>query len=86
MMTEETYLRDLTVGEFRGLMRAVISEQAGHKRTVQGLSGLADLLGCSLTTVKRYRALLATAIAQRGRTIIVDADRALSLWAGRKSF
>jgi hypothetical protein len=85
-INDSTRLADLTVGELRDLVRAVISESVGHTHTVHGLSGLADLLGCSESTVKRYRALLAPAIAQRGRTIVVDADKALRLWSGRKSF
>ena len=53
-MTEETYIRDLTVGEFTSLLRTVFGEVSGHKRPVKGYAGLADLLGCSVSTVKRY--------------------------------
>ena len=64
----------------------VLTESVQTKRTVKGLSGLADLLGVSETTVKRYRGLLSPAIAQRGQSIVVDADKALQLWAGRRNF
>lgn len=84
--TDNTKLSELTVGELRDLVRAVLTESVQTRRTVQGLSGLADLLGVSPSTVKRYRALLKPAIAQRGRTIVVDADKALQLWAGRRNF
>lgn len=85
-ISENTPLSELTVGELRDLVRAVIRETADFPRTVHGLQELADLLGTSLTTVKRYKDLLAPAIAQRGRTIVVDADKALRLWAGRRNF
>ena len=85
-MKETDYIRDLTVGEFRSLMRAVLAENADTKHTVRGLEGLADLLGCSTSTVKRYYPLLKPAIARRGRTIVADADKVLALWAGRKSY
>lgn len=83
---DNTKLSELTVGELRDLVRAVMTESAQTKRTVTGLSGLADLLGVSESTVKRYRSLLSPAIAQRGRSIVVDADRALKLWAGKRNF
>jgi predicted transcriptional regulator len=83
---DNTKLSELTVGELRDLVRAVVSESVQQKRTVAGLSGLADLLGVSESTVKRYRSLLSPAIAQRGRSIVVDADRALKLWAGKRNF
>lgn len=76
-----TLLSELTVGELRDLVRAVLEESVHKQRTVHGLRGLADLLGVSVSTVKRYRGLLSPAIAQHGRSIVVDADKALSLWA-----
>lgn len=84
--TDDTKLSELTVGELRDLVRAVMTESVQTKRTVKGLSGLADLLGVSQSTVKRYKALLSPAIAQRGRSIVVDADKALQLWAGKRKF
>ena len=63
-MKETDYIRDLTVGEFTSLMRAVLAENADTKHTVRGLEGLADLLGCSTSTVKRYYPLLKPAIAR----------------------
>lgn len=82
-----TRLSELTVGEFQDLVRAVFAESVQSRRTVHGLQGLADLLGVSVSTVKRYRGLLGPAIAQRGRSIVADADKALRLWkAGRQTF
>lgn len=83
---DNTKISELTVGELRDLMRAVMTENVQQRHTVQGLQGLADLLGCSTSTVKRYYAILRPAIAKRGRTIVADADRVLSLWSGRRNF
>lgn len=82
---DNTRISELTVGELRDLVRAVLTESV-HTHTVHGLQGLADLLGVSTSTVKRYRRLLSPAIAQQGRTIIVDADKALQLWSGKRNF
>ena len=83
-ITDNTPLSELTVGEFLELLRS--GGQSAPRPVVHGLQGLADLLGTSVSTVKRYRDLLAPAIAQRGRTVVVDADKALRLWSGRRNF
>ena len=54
---ENTRISELTVGELRDLVRAVLSESV-IPHTVHGLQGLADLLGVSQSTVKRYKGLL----------------------------
>ena len=45
-------------------------------------TGLADLLGCSLSQAKRIKAsgLLAPAISQLGRVTVIDTEKALALW------
>lgn len=57
-----------------------------ERHFVYGLSGLAQLFGCSLPTANRIKqsGKIDRAITQVGRKIIVDADLALEL-AGRKS-
>lgn len=82
---DNTRISDLTVGELRDLVRAMLEESV-QPRMVHGLQGLADLLGVSMSTVKRNRGLLSPAIAQRGRSILIDVDKALKLWAGRRNF
>ena len=84
---DNTPLSQLTVGELRDLVRTCVQESVCHrKHMVKGLDGLADVLGCSVSTVKRYQSLLRPAMAKRGRTIVTDADRAIQLWSGRKTF
>lgn len=51
------------------------------RRYVYGLRGIRDLFGVSHTTAQRYKnTFLAPAIAQRGRKIIVDVEKALQLF------
>ena len=56
-----------------------------QRRFIYGLSGLARLFGCSLSTANRIKqsGKIDRAITQIGRKIIIDADLALEL-AGRK--
>lgn len=63
-------LHTLTVGEFLELAK---------KAT--GISGLADVFGCSVTTAQRIKASgkIDRAITQTGRTIVIDAELALEL-------
>ncbi|MEC4028660.1 DUF3853 family protein [Myroides odoratimimus] len=53
------------------------------KRYVYGIRGIAELLGCSITTANKIKkeGHIKKAIIQRGRKIIVDADLALELFA-----
>jgi hypothetical protein len=52
---------------------------------VYGISGIAKLLGCSTTTVSKYRlqGWIEPAITQNGRKIICDAKLALELFDKR---
>lgn len=87
-MDQNRKISELTVGELCDLVRAVIAENVSSRRTVQGLQGLADLLGVSLSQAKRIKrsGVIKDAIAQSGRTIVVDADKALRLWSGKRNF
>lgn len=53
---------------------------------VRGISGLAELLGCSKSTANRLKAsgILDPAIKQVGRIIIVDSELALQLISNQK--
>ena len=54
---------------------------------VYGIDGLAEILGCSKSTAKRIKAsgTLSKAIHQQGRTIVIDAPLAISLFGARNS-
>lgn len=84
---------DLTVAEFCQLLQEAREEQPPvvidttkkKGRFVYGISGIAELLGCSVTTANRIKqsGKLAPAITQVGRLIITDAEKALEL-VGKK--
>lgn len=56
------------------------------KNLVYGLAGIAKLFGCSISTAARLKkaGVLAPAISQSGKIIVVDADLALDLMKVRK--
>lgn len=51
------------------------------KHYVYGMQGLSNLLGCSISTATRIKksGVLAPAISQKGKIIVVDADLAIDL-------
>lgn len=57
-----------------------------QKNLVYGLAGLSRLLGCSVSTAARIKksGVLAPAIHQTGKIIVIDADLALDLMKVRK--
>lgn len=64
----------------------IMSQPQKEKRFVYGLTGISELFQCSLSTAARLKRskILAPAITQVGRKIIVDAELALSLVSSRK--
>lgn len=56
------------------------------KRLAYGISGIAQLFNCSMTTANRIKGsgIIDKAIAQYRHTIVVDADLALQLMAESK--
>jgi len=71
---------DMAVEKFAQLVSGV-DETPVKRRLVYGLSGLSQLLGCSISTAARIKksGVLAPAIHQTGKIIVVDADLALEL-------
>lgn len=84
-MTQDTRISELTVGEFQDLIRRTLAEEREQKTSCEayGLQGIADLFGVSLSQAKRIKAsgVISKAVAQRGRTIIINKQKALDLWA-----
>ena len=86
-ITSDTRIIDLTVGQLMDLIakaQAPAVEKAPEqtKRLVYGISGIAQLFNCSMTTANRIKASgrIDDAITQHGRIIVVDADKALVLF------
>lgn len=77
--TVEEFL-DMAVEKFAQLVGGN-DEAPVKRRLVYGLAGLSQLLGCSISTASRIKksGVLAPAIHQTGKIIIVDADLALEL-------
>lgn len=69
------------VGEMVAQLVSGIEEAPEKRRLVYGLAGLSKLLGCSISTAARIKksGVLAPAIHQTGKIIVVDADLALDL-------
>lgn len=90
-ITPETRIIDLTVGQLMDLIakaQALVVEKKPEqtKRLVYGISGIAQLFNCSMTTANRIKASgrIDDAITQHGRIIVVDADKALLLFNNSK--
>ena len=86
-----TIVASLTVGQLMELVSSLISAKEEEvdlqtsARYVYGLRGIQDLLHCSHTQAQRYKdGLLKPAVMQNGRKIVVDADKALALFAEKE--
>lgn len=93
-MDANTHINDLTVDQLQQLIRETVAaalsarSHAPHsaRATLRGNRALADFLGCSESTVRRYKAagVFSKACAQRGRTIVYDAEKALQAFGAAK--
>ena len=75
----------MTGKELLALINAPAQNKEGsrEKRYVYGISGIAELFGCSIPTASRIKrsGIIDDAITQVGRKIVVDANKALMLVA-----
>lgn len=57
------------------------TESSPQKHYIYGMKGLAQLLGCSLSTANRIKksGVINAAISQNNKIIVIDADLALEL-------
>ena len=86
----------MTIAELRQLLReelaantptVIKTENTVPKRYVYGLRGIRDLFGCSHVTAQRYKdGILAPAIKQQGRKIIIDAEYSIELFNSKDSY
>ncbi|MEN2436481.1 DUF3853 family protein [Weeksellaceae bacterium A-14] len=77
----QTPIWKLTVEEFLEVCKELNSEN----KYEYGLKGLAKLLGCSISKASEIKSsgILDKAITQRGKIIIIDKQKALTLFAGK---
>jgi DNA invertase Pin-like site-specific DNA recombinase len=82
-MRDETRIIDLTVKEFREILRSEAPkvEEVQEKNIVYGIRGIADIFNCSISTAQRIKnsGKIKKAITQVGRKIIIDVDKVLEL-------
>lgn len=69
------------VGEMFAQLMSGVEDTTEKRHLVYGPAGLSQLLGCSISTAARIKksGVLAPAIHQTGKIIVVDADLALEL-------
>lgn len=88
------HLFELTVGEFIDLMESVIhkdykKDEAANDLPMYeyGIAGIARIFNCSISTANRIKASgkIDKAISQRGRLIVIDADKAIQLFKESKN-
>ena len=83
-VTQDTPLTSLTVGQLKTYLKGEESTSTPNeqpRRFVYGLRGIRQLFGVSHVTAQRYKdSFLAPAVSQRGRIIVVDADKAIRLF------
>ena len=83
-------LGDLTIADLKNIIEELksgktpVASQA-HGRLVYGLRGIQELFHCSHKQAQYYKDMvIAEAVSQNGRKIVVDADRALQLFNERR--
>lgn len=85
-INSNTRIIDLTIGEFEEWLNSkglTNERESAHQTTqyVYGLNGIMHLFGCSKSKAKRLKdGVLAPAVCQNGRSIVVDAKKAMELF------
>lgn len=88
---DNTPIAALTVADLKALIAGLNEEKPKQPETktaryVYGLQGIRDIFGCSHATAQRYKnTFLRDAIIQNGRKIVIDVDKAMTLFAQRKT-
>lgn len=84
----------LTVAQFQTLVASCLAENHEQaemppipiKRYVYGLKGICDLFGCAHSTAQHLKNnVIAEAVSQNGRKIMVDVELALKLFQENKA-
>ena len=81
----------LTVGQFKEIIASAMPKQVEQPKSettptyIYGLAGIREMFGVSHATAQKLKdTVLAPAVKQCGRKIVVDARLALELFANRK--
>ena len=86
----------MNIGELKALLVEILQDNLGNtinrsnataapKRYVYGIKGIEELFGCSHATAQHYKdTILADAVTQNGRKIVVDVELAMQLFGQNK--
>ena len=74
MMNNETKISDLTLGQLFEAIDEYLAELSSPSRTIDGVKGLAEYLGCSVRTAQRIKSSgkIDRAVTQSDRTIMIN--------------
>ena len=81
-----TRIIDLTAGQLLDLIESASNkpkqEVSKERRYEYGIAGIARIFNCSISTANRIKASgkIDKAISQRGRLIVIDAEKAIELF------
>lgn len=85
-INRNTRIIDLTIGELEDYLLSkgignLTPLQQPPAKYVYGLNGIMDLFGCSKSKAQRLKnGKIASACCQNGRSIVVDAEKAMQLF------
>lgn len=83
-ITSNTRIIDLTIGEVEEWLKGlniVAPQKPSPKHYVYGIAGIMSLFGCSKSKAVRLKnGVIAPACCQNGRSIVVDAEKAMELF------
>ncbi|NCB67324.1 MAG: DUF3853 family protein [Bacteroidia bacterium] len=85
IISDSTPIALLTVGQLRELLNLDKQPEPiatnNERRLIYGLAGIRKLFNVSHATAYRYKeTIIKDAVSQRGRKIVVDAEKALELF------
>lgn len=90
LIVNETPIAMLTVGQLKEIIASVMPKQEEQPKPeatptyIYGLAGIREMFGVSHSTAQKLKdTILAPAVKQCGRKIVVDARMAMELFANR---
>lgn len=84
ILIKESELRQI-IREEMGGKEIKKNQEESPKKYVYGLAGIRKLFNVSHATAQKYKdTIIADAVSQQGRKIIVDVDKALELFKKKK--
>lgn len=93
IIDDTTPIAALTVAELKKVILSMrdteateqIQNMSGQPRFVYGLQGIEELFNCSRATAQKYKnTIISEAVIQNGRKIVVDVEKAISLFNQNK--